>query len=55
MARVKKGTAADLSESSDQALETLVDRLESMVSERPLVAMGMAAGAGLLLGFLWRR
>jgi ElaB/YqjD/DUF883 family membrane-anchored ribosome-binding protein len=26
-----------------------------MVSERPLVAIGTAAGVGVLLGFLWRR
>jgi ElaB/YqjD/DUF883 family membrane-anchored ribosome-binding protein len=51
----KKSAATEPAGVADQTLETVVDRLESMVSERPLVAIGMAAGVGVLLGFLWRR
>jgi len=51
----KKNAATEPAGVADQTAETVVDRLESMASERPLVAIGMAAGVGVLLGFLWRR
>jgi ElaB/YqjD/DUF883 family membrane-anchored ribosome-binding protein len=55
MTAVEKNTARELATAADRALETLADRMKSMVTQRPLVAIGMAAGAGILLSFLWRR
>jgi ElaB/YqjD/DUF883 family membrane-anchored ribosome-binding protein len=55
MTTARKSTVNEIAETADRTLETVTDGIKSMVSERPLVTLGMAAGVGLLLGFLWRR
>jgi ElaB/YqjD/DUF883 family membrane-anchored ribosome-binding protein len=55
MAKAKKSTAREVARASDRTPETVADRIESMVSEHLLVTIGMAAGVGILLTFLWRR
>src|SRR5215831_11256366 len=44
----------DLSAVKDAAY-SLGETLEEVVNERPLVALGVALGVGLLLGMTWRR
>ena len=44
----------DLSAVKDAA-HSLGETLEEVVNERPLVALGVALGVGLLLGMTWRR
>jgi ElaB/YqjD/DUF883 family membrane-anchored ribosome-binding protein len=44
----------DLSAVKDAAY-SLGQTLEEVVNERPLVALGVALGVGLLLGMTWRR
>jgi ElaB/YqjD/DUF883 family membrane-anchored ribosome-binding protein len=55
MTTVEKNTVKEIATAADRALETVADRMKSMVTERPLVAIGMAAGVGILLSLLWRR
>jgi hypothetical protein len=55
MTTVEKSTAREIAAAADRTLGTIADRMKSMVSERPLVAIGMAAGVGILLSLLWRR
>jgi ElaB/YqjD/DUF883 family membrane-anchored ribosome-binding protein len=55
MTTVKKSTVRELVKAGDRTLETVADRVKSMVSGRPLVTIGMAAGVGILLSLLWRR
>ena len=55
MARAKKSTVKEVARAADRKLVTVSDRIESMVSEHLLVTIGMAAGVGILLSFLWRR
>jgi ElaB/YqjD/DUF883 family membrane-anchored ribosome-binding protein len=55
MTAVKKKTVRDITTAADRTLETVADRMKNIVSERPLVAIGMAAGVGILLSLLWRR
>ena len=38
-----------------EAAYSLGETLEEVVNERPLVALGVALGVGLLLGMTWRR
>ena len=55
MATAKKSTVREVARVADRPLETVADRLASMVSEHPLLTIGMAAGVGILLSFVWRR
>jgi ElaB/YqjD/DUF883 family membrane-anchored ribosome-binding protein len=55
MTAVKKNAVRDITTAADRTLETVADRMKTIVSERPLVAIGMAAGVGILLSLLWRR
>jgi ElaB/YqjD/DUF883 family membrane-anchored ribosome-binding protein len=55
MTTVKKSRMREIATAADRTLETVADRVTSMISERPLVAIGMAAGVGILLSLLWRR
>ena len=55
MAAAKNSTVREVARAADRTLDTVADRIKIVVSERPLVTIGMAAGVGLLLGFLWRR
>jgi ElaB/YqjD/DUF883 family membrane-anchored ribosome-binding protein len=49
----KKGNAA-LSAAQDAAV-SLEDSVEDAIVQRPLAAMGLAAGLGFLIGVTWRR
>jgi ElaB/YqjD/DUF883 family membrane-anchored ribosome-binding protein len=55
MATTKKSTAREVARPAARMLETFTDRIKSMFSEHPLATVGMAAGVGILLSFLWRR
>jgi ElaB/YqjD/DUF883 family membrane-anchored ribosome-binding protein len=55
MRSAEKNTMREIATAADRTLETVADRVKSMISERPLVAIGMAAGVGVLLSLLWRR
>jgi ElaB/YqjD/DUF883 family membrane-anchored ribosome-binding protein len=55
MTTVKKNTVMKIATAPDRALETVAGKMKSMVTERPLVTIGIAAGVGILLSFLWRR
>jgi ElaB/YqjD/DUF883 family membrane-anchored ribosome-binding protein len=55
MTAVEKNTVMEIATAADLTLRTVVGRMKSMVTERPLVMIGIAAGVGILLGFLWRR
>ena len=46
------GTAADTAQDAAYSLE---EKLEEIVVERPLAALGLALGVGFLLGLTWRR
>jgi len=57
-----KQAADDLSERSgammdaaQDAAATFEDRLEDVVTQRPLVTIGLALGLGFLIGATWRR
>jgi ElaB/YqjD/DUF883 family membrane-anchored ribosome-binding protein len=55
MTTVEKNTVREIAAAADRTLETVADGVKSLISERPLVAIGMAAGVGILLSLLWRR
>jgi ElaB/YqjD/DUF883 family membrane-anchored ribosome-binding protein len=55
MTTVEKNTVREIATAADRTLETVADGVKNMISERPLVAIGMAAGVGILLSLLWRR
>jgi ElaB/YqjD/DUF883 family membrane-anchored ribosome-binding protein len=55
MTAVEKNTATEIATSVDLTLERIAGRMKSMVTERPLVTIAIAAGVGVLLSFLWRR
>jgi ElaB/YqjD/DUF883 family membrane-anchored ribosome-binding protein len=45
----------ELSDAARQRASSVQHRLEERISDHPLKAVAIAAGVGLLLGFLWRR
>jgi ElaB/YqjD/DUF883 family membrane-anchored ribosome-binding protein len=55
MTAVEKNTVMEIATAADLTLKTVAGRMKSMVTERPLVMIGVAAGVGLLLSFLWCR
>jgi ElaB/YqjD/DUF883 family membrane-anchored ribosome-binding protein len=55
MKTVEKSTMREIAAAADRTLETVADGVKSMITERPLVTIGMAAGVGILLSLLWRR
>jgi len=55
MTAVEKNTVTEITTSVDLTLERIAGRMKSMVTERPLVMIGIAAGVGILLSLLWRR
>jgi ElaB/YqjD/DUF883 family membrane-anchored ribosome-binding protein len=55
MATAKKSTVRVVARAADRTVETVADRIRNKVSEHLLVTIGMAAGVGILLSFLWRR
>jgi len=50
-----KETMAEYYEQGRESLEDLNQTLEAQIRERPLQALLVAGGIGLLLGLLWRR
>jgi len=48
-------TVAEYYEQGRQSLQNLPQTLEAQIRARPLQALLLAGGAGLLLGLLWRR
>lgn len=42
-------------EAAQDAANTLEDTLEDAIQQRPLAAIGLALGLGLLIGVTWRR
>ena len=38
-----------------EAASSLEDRLEALITERPLATVGLALGLGFLIGAAWRR
>ena len=52
MTAVEKNTVMKIATAAERTLETVAGRMKSIVSERPLVAIGVA---GILLSLLWRR
>jgi ElaB/YqjD/DUF883 family membrane-anchored ribosome-binding protein len=55
MTTVEKNTVMEIATAADRPLETVANRIKSIVSERPLVTIGIAAGVGILLSFLRHR
>ncbi len=55
MTAIEKKTATEIATSVDLTLARIAGRMKSMVTERPLVTIAIAAGVGVLLSFLWRR
>ena len=55
MTTVEKSRMREIATAADRTLDTVANRVKSMISERPLVAIGMAAGVGILLSLLWGR
>jgi ElaB/YqjD/DUF883 family membrane-anchored ribosome-binding protein len=55
MTAVEKNTTMEIATVADLTLKTVAGRMKSMVTQRPLVMMAIAAGVGILLSFLWRR
>jgi hypothetical protein len=55
MSAVEKNAVMKIATAADRTLETVAGRMKSMVKERPLVMIGIAAGVGILLSLLWRR
>jgi ElaB/YqjD/DUF883 family membrane-anchored ribosome-binding protein len=55
MTAVEKNTVIEIATAADLTLETVAGRMKSMVMGHPLVAIGIAAGLGILLSFLWSR
>ena len=56
------GVVSDMSKHGSAALDaaqetaaTLEDSLEEAITQRPLAAVGVALGLGLLIGMTWRR
>jgi hypothetical protein len=54
MTAVEKSTVMAIAPAADLTLGTVAGRMKSMVTDRPLVTIGIAAGIGILLSFLWR-
>jgi len=50
-----KNRAADYYNRSKETAQELEQSLESYVQEKPLQAVLIAAGVGLILGLIWRR
>jgi len=55
MTAVEKNTATEIATSVHLTLARIAGTMKSIVTERPLVTIAIAAGVGLLLSFLWRR
>jgi ElaB/YqjD/DUF883 family membrane-anchored ribosome-binding protein len=55
MTAVEKNTTTEIATAADLTLKTAAGRMKSMVTQRPLVMIAIAAGVGILLSFLWRR
>ena len=55
MTAVEKNTTMEIATAADLTLKTVAGRMKSMVTQRPLVMIAIAAGVGILLSFLWRR
>jgi len=52
MATAKKSTAREAARAPIRRRTTAADKMKSVVSARPLVTLGIAAGVGILLGLL---
>ena len=49
------GMVSDATDSVQEASETLTESLGDAVNERPIAALAIAVGVGIVLGAAWRR